>query len=125
MESELILVYNADSGVVSLLKDAVHRTFFPSTYQCNLCTLTYGRFSVKNEWRSFIEQLQMPYEFLHRDEFYQKLEAHPDHLGDVEFPAIFLNREDKIQILVNHEEINNCKTLDQLMQLITQKLKGT
>jgi hypothetical protein len=124
MESELILVYNADSGVVSLLKDAVHRTFFPSTYQCNLCALTYGRFSVKNEWHSFIERLQMPYEFLHRDEFYQKLEAHPDHLGDVEFPAIFLNREDKIQILVNREEINNCKTLDQLMQLITQKLKG-
>jgi hypothetical protein len=125
MESELILVYNADSGVISLLKDAVHRTFFPNTYQCNLCALTYGRFSVKNEWRSFIEQLQMPYEFLHRNEFYQKLEAHPDHLGDVEFPAIFLNREDKIQILVNHEDINNCKTLDQLMQLITQKLKGT
>jgi hypothetical protein len=124
MESELILVYNADSGVTSLLKDAIHRTFFPSTYQCNLCALTYGRFSVKNEWRSFIEQLQMPYEFLHRDEFYQKLEAHPDHLGDMEFPAIFLNREDKIQILVNHEEINNCKTLDQLMRLITQKLKG-
>ena len=123
MESELILVYNADSGVTSLLKDAVHRTFFPSTYQCNLCALTYGRFSVKNEWRSFIEQLQMPYEFLHRDEFYQKLEAHPDHLGDVEFPAIFLNREDKIQILVNHEEINNCKTLDQLMSLIAQKLQ--
>ena len=124
MECELILVYNADSGIANLLKDAFHRTFFPSTYQCNLCALTYGRFSIKNEWLSFIEQLQIPYEFLHRDEFYQKIEAHPGHLDDIEFPAIFLNEDGKIQILVNHEEINSCETLDQLMSLITKKLQN-
>lgn len=39
----------------------------------------------------------------YRDEFYRKLESHPDHLQDVELPAIFLNNEGKIQILVNHE----------------------
>ena len=119
----MILVYNADSGVVNLIKDALHKTFFPSTYQCNLCALTYGRFSLKDEWRSFIEQLKIPYEFLHRDEFYDKLEAHPDHLADVKFPVIFLNKDGKIQTLVTHEEINNCKTLDQLMRLITHKLE--
>ena len=54
---------------------------------------------------------------MHRDEFYQKIEVHPSHLDDIEFPAIFLNKDGKIQILVNHKEINSCKTLAQLMNL--------
>ncbi|MCW4037779.1 MAG: hypothetical protein NWF13_03480, partial [Candidatus Bathyarchaeota archaeon] len=106
IEQELILVYNADSGVFDIIKDALHKTFFPSTYQCNLCSLTYGTFGMKSEWKEFIDKLEIPYEFLHRDEFYQQLESHPDHLKDIEFPAIFLNRDGRISLLIDHKEIN-------------------
>jgi len=122
MEQELILVYNADSGVFDIIKDALHKTFFPSTYQCNLCALTYGTFGMKSEWKEFIDKLEIPYEFLHRDEFYQQLELHPDHLKDIEFPAIFLNRDGQISLLIDHKEINNLKTLKELMTLISSKL---
>lgn len=122
MERELILVYNADSGVFDIIKDALHKTFFPSTYQCNLCALTYGTFGMKSEWRAFIDKLELPYEFYHRDEFYQKLESHPDHLKDIQFPAIFLNRNGKIGLLIDHEAINKCRTLNELMTLISSKL---
>lgn len=35
-KKELCFVYNADSGVVSGVKDFFHKTFRKSTYQCNL-----------------------------------------------------------------------------------------
>jgi hypothetical protein len=124
MGSELILVYNADSGIFNILKDAFHKTFFPSTYQCNLCALTYGRFSMGDEWREFIDKLDIPYKFYHRDEFYESLESHPDHLKDVKFPAIFLDKDGQISLLIGHDEINQCKTLKELMNLISNKLRS-
>ena len=121
MEKELILVYNADSGLFNVLKDAFHKTFFPNTYQCNLCALTYGKFGMKDEWKEFIDRLKISYDFLHRDDFYKQLESHPNHLEDVKFPAIFLNRDGKISLFIGHKEINNCKTLKDLMNLISSK----
>ena len=125
MESELILVYNADSSMVNLFKDRIQKTFFPNTYECRLCALAYGTFTMKEEWKTFFEQLNIPYELLHRDEFYEKLTSHPDHILDVEFPAIFLNRDGKIQLFITHEEINACNTLLELMNLISSKLNAS
>ncbi len=78
---------------------------------------------MKDEWKEFIDKLNIRYEFLHRDEFYKKLEAHPDHLKDIEFPAIFLNRDGTISLFIGHKDINKCKTLKELMNLISSKLK--
>jgi hypothetical protein len=77
---------------------------------------------MKSEWSAFIDKLEIPYEIFHRDEFYQQLKSHPDHLKEVEFPAIFLNRDGKINLLIDHNEINNCSTLKELMNLISSKL---
>jgi hypothetical protein len=43
-------------------------------------------------------------------------------LKDVKFPAIFLNRDGRISLLIDHEEINNSRTLKDLMNLISSKL---
>jgi hypothetical protein len=77
---------------------------------------------MKSEWKEFIDKLEIPYEFLHRDEFYQQLESHPNHLKDIEFPAIFLNKDEQISLLIDHKEINILKTLKELMNLISSKL---
>jgi hypothetical protein len=122
LERELILVYNADSGVFNLIKDALHKTISPSTYLCNLCSLTFGMIGMKDEWKSFIDKLNIPYTFLHRDEFFKKLKRHPHDLGEIKFPAIFLNKDGKIGLLINHNEINACQSLDDLMNLLSQKL---
>jgi len=119
---ELILVYNADSGFFNVIKDGLYKVISPSTYQCNLCALTYGTVRMKDEWKTFIDKLKIPTEFLHRDEFLRKLKSHPHNLGDVKFPAVFLDKEGKISSLITHNEINKCKTLKDLMNLITKKL---
>jgi hypothetical protein len=77
---------------------------------------------MKSEWRAFIDQLEIPYVFYHRDEFYKQLESHPDHLKDVKFPAIFLNKDGRISLLIDHKEINNSRTLKELISLIFSKL---
>ncbi|MFQ6123014.1 MAG: hypothetical protein ACE5R6_00175 [Candidatus Heimdallarchaeota archaeon] len=119
---ELILVYNADSGFFNIIKDGLHKIISPNTYQCNLCTLTYGTVQMKDEWKTFIDNLKVPTEFLHRDEFLKKLESHPHNIKDAKFPAIFLDKGRKISLLISHDEINKCKTLKDLMNLITRKL---
>jgi hypothetical protein len=77
---------------------------------------------MKDEWKIFIDKLKIPAEFLHRDEFLRKLETHPHNIGDVKFPAVFLDKGGKIRLLITHHEINECKTLNDLMNLITTKL---
>ena len=105
-----------------MIKDALQKTISPSTYQCNLCSLTFGTITMKDEWKAFIEKLNIPYMFLHRDEFLNKLKTHPHDIGEVKFPAIFLIKAGKIGLLVDHNEINICHTLNELMSLISQKL---
>jgi hypothetical protein len=119
---ELILVYNAESGFFNIVKDGLHKIVSPSTYQCNLCALTYGTVRMKDQWKTFIAKLKIPTEFLHRDEFLKKLKSHPHNIKDAKFPAVFLDKGGKISLLITHNEINECKTLNDLTNLITNKL---
>ena len=52
--SRLLFVYNADSGLFNTLTDIAHKMLSPKTYTCNLCAITHGLFSEKEEWKEFI-----------------------------------------------------------------------
>ncbi len=41
-EKALIFVYNADSGLLNAINDGILKIVSPSTYQCSLCSLTFG-----------------------------------------------------------------------------------
>ncbi|RLI38224.1 hypothetical protein DRO66_02250 [Candidatus Bathyarchaeota archaeon] len=43
-------------------------------------------------------------------------------MKDIKFPAIFLNRKGRVDLLIDHNEINKCRTLKELMNLISYKL---
>ena len=77
---------------------------------------------MKEEWKMFIENLGIPAEFCHRDEFLQMLKTHPHNVKEIHFPAIFLEKNDQISLFIPDVEINKCKTLKDLMDLITQKI---
>ena len=124
-KTELILVYNAESGFFNIIKDALHKTVSPSTYQCNLCTLTYGMLTMKSKWRNFIGKLDIPSKFLHRNEFYELLKTHPHNIKNARFPSIYLHKGNRISLFITINEINQCKTLSDLTTLITKKLSQT
>ncbi len=58
--TRLIFVYNADSGLLNAVKDAIHKAISPSTYPCRLCGLTFGAVRMKSAWKEFIDGLGLP-----------------------------------------------------------------
>ena len=113
----LVFVYNADSGVFNTVSDIAHKLFSPETYACNLCALTHGYFSVRQEWEGFVQSLPVSREFLHRDQF---KEQYPDH--DVALPALFLHSNEKLSVLLAADEINAIHDLSDLKQRIEARL---
>ena len=50
---KLIFVYNATSGKAGSLLASAHKFFSPNTYECDLCSLTFGVFSENKKWKTF------------------------------------------------------------------------
>lgn len=116
-ELKLIFVYNANSGLFSSVTDFAHKILSPSTYQCHLCALTYGNISMKNGWKSFIENLQVQTVFLHKDQFETQYKTYTS------LPAIFIIVKDTVKEMITKQEIEVCHTLDELKRLVIEKLK--
>jgi len=111
----LVFVYNADSGLLNAAKDIWHRVASPSTYPCALCKRTYGTTGMDRRWRQFVESLDVPVEFLHRDE----LTARPEITADgVELPVGLLMRDGSTQVVVTAADMRGAPTLDDLIFLV-------
>lgn len=114
----LIFVYNADSEFFSLVSDFAHKIIAPETYACNLCKLTYGNFFIKKDWKDFIENLRIEKLFYHKDQFYQK---YPDFAG-LTLPAVLVLRNGTISEIIGAEELNRLNSLNDLKNLLLQRL---
>lgn len=116
----LVFVYNADSGVFNTLTDIAHKLFSPETYQCNLCNLTHGYFQAREEWMTFLDDLEANIEFLHRDEYVRQYGK--DGEVDVDFPAIFVKNQDELKLWIDNKVINKMSSTDDLMEMIRAAL---
>ena len=111
----LIFVYNARSGIFNVFIDYFHKMISPSTYECSLCSLTYNNYGQVKTWKKFIQSLNIPIYF-----------KYLDNLSE-----IGLDKETKLPIVVNTdlnvvasaEEINQCQTIDALIEVIRKKYK--
>ena len=117
---KLIFVYNADSGMFNTLTDIAHKMLSPKTYQCNLCQLTHGVFSVRDEWLSFLAELEVDIDFMHRDEFMQS-----EYALEADLPAIFSLEGGRVSIWMDQAEINSLPSTDRLKQAIRGKLQSS
>jgi hypothetical protein len=115
-KTALIIVYNAGSGLFNALADVAHKIFAPQTYPCNLCALTHSTFGMRQEWKQFLDGLNMPFEFLHADELRTRY-----RLADIKLPAIF-KKDERLKLMVDADSINACRTIADLKQLIIERL---
>jgi hypothetical protein len=116
--THLILVYNADSGLLNAAKDAVWKVARPSTYPCSLCALTYGWVSMHGRWRRFLARLPQAKVFHHKDDFAL---AFPG--VTVALPAILLaERDAPPQVLVSAAELDALPDLAALIALVAARL---
>lgn len=117
MSITLLFVYNAKSGIFSTFEDYLHKVIKPATYQCKLCGLTYGNLGMKTDWKLFLDKLEIPVEFLHRDEFksrYPKIEA--------QFPSAFILSGSNLIPFISKEEMDRLGTLNDLIELVKEKI---
>lgn len=117
--TRLILVYNADSGLINAAKDAVWKVVRPATYPCSLCALTYGRVSMHARWRRFLARLPQGKVFHHKDDFAL---AFPG--VTVALPAILLAEHEGAppQVLVSAAELDTLPDLAALIALVAARL---
>lgn len=115
-ERQLIFVYNAGSDLFSSVTDFAHKIFSPSTYHCSLCALTYGNFTVKQEWKSYIDALPLKAVFLHKDEFAKQ------HGLQIPLPVILIQNDEQLITIMSKDEIDACTSLPQLKEKLSFKL---
>ncbi len=118
--ASLLFVYNADSGFFNTLADIGHKLFSPATYPCQLCAITHGVLAERGAWQDFIAALDLPREFLHRDQFQARFPGNGTPL-----PAIFRLVAGEPQVCADAVVIAACAGLEDLQALIRQRCLGT
>jgi len=114
----LILVYNADGGLLNALKDSAHKIVSPATYPCSLCALTYGWVSMRARWRRFLASLPHTKAFHHRDDFAL---AFPGLA--VPLPTILLAEgRGPPRVLVSAPELDALPDVQALIALVEERL---
>lgn len=114
MKDSIIFIYNAKSGLFAGLSDVVTKIIAPSQYECNLCKITYGPLSMKEEWAQFLETLPQEKVFLHKDELVNEY----GELSSYELPAVFLHQDNKFSILVSKDQLNTVKSVAELKEIL-------
>ncbi|MGJ8735975.1 GTPase [Zobellia laminariae] len=119
---KLIFIYNADSGLKNALLDSAHKILSPSTYDCNLCDITFGVFTEDKVWKKFREQTNLEMEFLHKDEYKKQ---YASKFGNkYTFPIILAQVNEDLQVFVSTEEMNTLENSESLTKIIQERTKA-
>jgi len=117
MPDRLLMIYNADAGLVNGAMDMLHKIIRPETYACRLCGVTYGMLGMKRAWAGTVAALPFPVEFLHRDEW-----AVDRDFAAIALPAIVLVRHDGLEMLVSAADFDGVATLADLQALLLARI---
>ena len=112
---KLTFVYNANSGKVNTWMDIGHKLISPDTYSCNLCSLTHGVFTEREEWKKYRESSEIELEFLHKDEFEKQ------YSGDSNFtyPIVLKQTGDnEYEEFISTDKVNELSNIEELIQLL-------
>jgi len=114
---KVIFVYNANSGLASVVKDFWKKILRPSSYDCNLCMQTFGIFGVKKDWKKFIQNLNIETEFLHKDEFEKKFD-----IKDAKYPSAYIQDDSNLDLFITQDEMDKVKSLEEMETLVSEKV---
>ena len=120
IREKLIFIYNANSGKRNAILDSMHKIFSPSTYDCNLCDITYGLVSENRTWKKFHEESKHDMVFLHKDEFAKKYAS--KFGAKFTFPIVLNEGINGLEVFISTEELNVLNTPKMLIQLVEERL---
>ena len=115
---ELLIVYNADGGILSALLDTLQAVTSPSNNDCPLNELTCGASAASDGWRQFLDALPHLKTTLYRDQFFVRYPDIP-----IALPAILLAEEGRAPaVLVGRDQISQITTGRELARLVESRL---
>ena len=117
---KLVFVFNADSGKLNAVKDSIKKIFNKAAYECNLCGVAFGTFGMKNNFKNFIQNLEVETDFLHKDEFPGDY-PEPDV---VEFPCCYVLRDGKMEIFIGKDEMDSFANQEELIEAVKTKVQA-
>lgn len=118
--TRLVLVYNAEPGIVAALFDTVHKYASPATYRCRLCAVSYGPVAMHRRWRDYLRKLPMPVEFYHRPDFCAAFPA----VAHWSLPLIALADAETIVPLLDARALDAVADLDDLVAQLGARLRA-
>ena len=126
----LVFVYNADSGMLNLVKDIAHKLLSPGTYPCSLCDLTYSAFGERKSWIRFRKSLTVSQQYLHIDEFASEYRGAMSvtQFDAIQYPAVFRVRDsagsedNKLELVATKQQIDACDSQKALKSLVRSLL---
>ena len=118
---KLIFVYNANSGVVNSWLDMAHKIVSPTSYECDLCSLTHGKFSEKRIWKKFKDTGLIDMEFHHKDEFLKKYKS--KWLPKYTFPVILISDQQGLQPFMIPQDFKEIDSVALLIEKIEHFVK--
>jgi hypothetical protein len=122
--TRLILVYNADTGLIQALMHAVHKAVRPETYPCSLCALTYGAVSMRGDWKRFWQALEPQVDFYHRDDFTRDFPTlGTGGLREVALPVVLISEAgEEPRVMISNEELDTMADVGELMERVSAEL---
>lgn len=121
MNEKLLFIYNANSGKINGYLDALHKLMSPKTYSCNLCEITYGVFTENKTWKKFRTSGNFPMKFIHLDEF--KKQYASKFGSKFTFPIVLLENKGELELFISTNELNGLKNAEELIEMISDRLK--
>lgn len=116
----LVLVYNALSGIGNSLLGSAHKVMSPSTYDCRLCSLTYGAVRERKDWKLFREKSTIPMVFYHKDEFLSGYAS--KFAAKFTFPIILADTGEDLEVLVTTTELNTIDDTAVLIEIVKSRI---
>lgn len=123
MSNKILFIYNANSDTGSKMIDFIHKIIIPATYDCALCSLTFGSFTENMQWKVFRESLLIKgyeLEFLHKDEFQKSYKSKFGHVFT--YPIILVATAHDLEVLVTTEKLNGFETVEELITCVEGSL---
>ena len=75
-----------------------------------------------NAWKNFIDSIDMPVEYLHRDEYELRKKTSELSFPVMDYPGVLLQRENQVSIIVSKDELIRLKSINELKEIILRKV---
>lgn len=113
---ELIFVYNARKGVGNMVLDGLHKVASPSTYACDLCSITYTAVAKKKRWKEFLAKANVPVRFYYKNTIPNEFNQ------DWDYPVVLHYENSSVTCILDRQDFADINDLNEFIVLLKEKV---